>query len=100
MYQSSHLARESSLIPMQLADSVEIWIKCGPYFQNKQLNRFYLSNEDFYMKQFSPVRKQQLTLFWILQGMFLFMVAFIFFMYLINKDQAYLYYQPICIGPC
>lgn len=92
-YLSSHLARESALFLIQAYDTLEIEIKCGPYWQNKNIDRFQISSEAYYFSQFSSVRDNQLTQFWNLQGMFLFMVAFSFFMYLINRDRAYLYFS-------
>lgn len=93
IHQSSHLARESVLIPIQAGDTLEILIKCLPYYQNNRIDKISISNENLYFSQFSSTRNNQLTQFWILQGMFWFMVAFSFFMYLINQDRAYLYFS-------
>ncbi len=91
--QSSHLARESMLISLSARDTLDVFIRCGPALQQPDIGGFYLSNESFYHAQFAEKRNRQLMLFWGLQGMFGFMVAFSLLMYFINRDRAYLYYS-------
>ncbi|MEM6806787.1 MAG: sensor histidine kinase, partial [Bacteroidota bacterium] len=92
-YQSSHIARSSSWITLEARDTLEIFMLCGPFLQKKEKPFFSLSTQKFYQSEYAPKLSAQLNLFWILEGMFAFMVIFSFFMYVINKDQAYLYYS-------